>query len=149
MNPKIYLAGARAKLNALFARGLIAYVSALLLIVLTVGLAVFLFINSAVPNTITIVSGPDGSMFGTISEKYKKILARQGIKLRVIPSDGSRDNLKKLADPKIKVDVGFVQGGEANDFDAAVLAFKKDLKKNPGDPLTFLGLGNVYLKQKK
>ena len=131
MNPKIYLAGARAKLNALFARGLIAYVSALLLIVLTVGLAVFLFINSAVPNTITIVSGPDGSMFGTISEKYKKILARQGIKLRVIPSDGSRDNLKKLADPKIKVDVGFVQGGEANDFDISNLVSLGSISYQP------------------
>jgi TRAP-type uncharacterized transport system substrate-binding protein len=131
INPKIYVAGVRAKLNALFARGLIAYVSAFLLIVLTVGLAVFLFVNSAVPNTITIASGPDGSMFGTIAEKYKKILAKQGIKLRVIPSEGSRDNLKKLADPKIKVDVGFVQGGESKDFDISKLVSLGSISYQP------------------
>ena len=121
LNPKIYIDRALEKLNELFARGLIAYISVILLIVLAIGLAVFLFINSAVPNTITIAGGPEGSMFRTIAEKYRKILAREGIKLKILPSEGSRDNLIKLTNPKIHVDVGFVQGGAANDFDISNL----------------------------
>lgn len=118
---KIHLAWLQAKLNALFARGLVAYVSAIVLFVLAISLGVFFFFNSAVPNTITITSGPEGSMFETTAEKYRKILARQGIKLKVLRSEGSRDNLKKLSDTRIKVDVGFVQGGEADDFDISSL----------------------------
>ncbi|MEI6424218.1 MAG: hypothetical protein WCP55_18525, partial [Lentisphaerota bacterium] len=57
MNLEKYFDSLLTKLNALFARGLVAYVSALVLIILAVSLAVFLFINSAVPNTITITSG--------------------------------------------------------------------------------------------
>ncbi|MFA6569184.1 MAG: TAXI family TRAP transporter solute-binding subunit [Victivallales bacterium] len=121
LNPETYLAGARARLNALFARGLVVYVSAILLVVVTIALAVFLFINSAVPNTMTITSGTDGSIFRMTAEKYRKILAREGITLKILPSEGSTDNLKKLVNPKIQVDVGFVQGGEANDFDIGSL----------------------------
>ncbi len=110
-----------ARLNALFARGLVADISAIALVVLAISLAVFLFINSAVPNTITITAGPDGSMFRMVAEKYSKILAKQGIKLKIIPSDGARDNLKKLANPKIRVDVGFVQGGEIDGVDISNL----------------------------
>lgn len=130
-NPKIHLAGALAKLDALFARGLVAYVSAVVLVVLAISLAVFLFINSAVPTTITITSGPEGSMFRTTAEQYRKILAKQGIKLRIIPSEGSRDNLKKLASPEIHVDVGFVQGGEVDDFDIGNLVSLGSISYQP------------------
>ena len=37
-----------------------------------------------------------------------------GVTLKIVPSQGSLDNLKRLSDPKFKVDVGFVQGGIAN-----------------------------------
>ncbi len=121
LNPEIYIDRFLTRLNTLFARGLVAYLSAILLIILAVGLGIFLFINSAVPTTIAITTGPDGSVFRTYAEKYKKILAKQGIKLKIIPSDGSTDNLKKLATPKIQVDIGFVQGGEASDFDTSNL----------------------------
>jgi TRAP-type uncharacterized transport system substrate-binding protein len=119
------------KMNTLFARGLVAYVSALVLIILAVSLAVFLFINSAVPNTITITSGPEGSMFSKIADKYAKILAREGIKLKIVPSEGASDNLKKLANPKIKVDVGFVQGGESEGVDISSLVSLGSISYQP------------------
>lgn len=119
------------RLNSLFARGLVAYVSAIALIVLAVSLAVFLFLNSAVPNTITITSGPEGSMFGYTAEKYRKILAKEGIKLQILPSDGSSDNLRKLANPKIHVDVGFVQGGEVDGVDISKLVSLGSISYQP------------------
>jgi TRAP-type uncharacterized transport system substrate-binding protein len=46
--------------------------------------------------------------------RYATILATHGIKLRILESRGSLDNLRQLSDPKAKVDVGFVLGGVTN-----------------------------------
>src|SRR4051794_37210179 len=67
----------------------------------------------APPKTIHFVSGPDGSGYRNQAEKYQKILAREGVKLEIIPSRGALDNLDRLANPAARVDVGFVQGGLA------------------------------------
>jgi TRAP-type uncharacterized transport system substrate-binding protein len=71
----------------------------------------FHFVRPAPPDTITITTGSEGSSFRMNAEKYQKILARNGVKLEILPSEGSLQNLKRLADPAFKVDVGFVQGG--------------------------------------
>lgn len=76
--------------------------------------AAYYFVRPAPPDSITISSGPTGSNFRLTAEKYRKILARDGVRLNVISSEGSLDNLKKLNDPKSRVDVGFVQGGVAD-----------------------------------
>jgi TRAP-type uncharacterized transport system substrate-binding protein len=76
-------------------------------------LAVFWFIHSAPPRTLTITSGPPGSSFEQTAEKYRLKLARNGVTLKILPSQGSLENLQRLADPKSGVDIGFVQGGIA------------------------------------
>lgn len=112
--PTIYIQRTLARLTALFGRGMVVSMSVVLLIGLVAGIAIFVFINSAAPTTITISSGPVGSPFQVNAEKYKKILAREGVTLKILPSEGSLDNLQKLSNPKVAVDVGFVLGGEVN-----------------------------------
>src|ERR1700738_3789792 len=68
-------------------------------------------IQPAPPNTLTMSAGTKGSSFWNNAQQYKKILARNGVTLNVLESQGSLDNLKKLEDPNSNVDVGFVQGG--------------------------------------
>ncbi len=75
--------------------------------------AVFWFFHSAPPKTITITSGDDGTRFRRSAERYAKILERSGVTLKILPSQGSLENLKRLEDPKSRVDVGFVQTGVA------------------------------------
>src|SRR5258708_32745830 len=65
--------------------------------------------------------GAQGSMFETFAGRYKAILARQGVTLKVIPSEGSLENLKRLSNPKVNVDIGFVQGGISGLVDASHL----------------------------
>ncbi|HET7525589.1 MAG TPA: TAXI family TRAP transporter solute-binding subunit, partial [Burkholderiaceae bacterium] len=101
------------RLNELLGRGVVLTMSLLLLIGLAVALAAFGFFDAAAPSELTIVSGPDGSSFRRTAEQYQKLLAKQGVTLKIAPSEGSRDNLARLSDPKAKVDVGFVLGGEA------------------------------------
>ena len=110
-----------SKLYELFGNNLLMSVAAVSLTVLAIGLAVFLFINSAAPSIIYISSGPEGGVFNTLAGQYKKLLAKQGVRLIVLPSEGSLDNLKKLADPNLKVDIGIVQGGEAEGIDISRL----------------------------
>jgi len=85
----------------------------LLLIGLVAVAAAYWVVRPAPPTTLSIASGPEGSIFRQTAEKYRQILARNGVTLRIRPSDGSLDNLKQLLDPAAPVDVGFVQGGVA------------------------------------
>ena len=68
-------------------------------------------IQPAPPSTLTMSAGTKGSSFWNDAQQYKRILARNGVTLNVLESQGSLDNLQKLEDPKQNVDVGFVQGG--------------------------------------
>ena len=112
--PKIYLERTIARLMALFGQGLVVSISVIVLIGLALSTAILMYMEAAPPDTITIASGPDGSIFQKTAEKYKVILAKNGVTLKIIPSEGSPDNFKKLSDPKIDVDIGFVLGGQIN-----------------------------------
>jgi len=106
---------AMEKLEAFFGRGLVLSLGSIVAACLAIGLAAFLFLNTAAPRTLTMTGGPDGSSFQRNAEKYAKILARDGVTLRILPSDGSAENLRRLADPKQHVDVGFVLEGAAGE----------------------------------
>lgn len=79
------------------------------------------FVQPAPPSTITMTAGPKGSVLYSVAERYQKSLAKKGIKLVIMESAGSLDNLKRLIDPNVTVDVGFVQGGVADDLDIGEL----------------------------
>jgi TRAP transporter TAXI family solute receptor len=100
-----------ARFSEISFRDLAVTAGPLVLITAVVIVAAYWYVRPAPPNTITIISGPTGSVFQRTAEKYRKILARDGIKLQILPSEGSLENLKKLNDPTVRVDVGFVQGG--------------------------------------
>lgn len=97
-----------------FGLGRGAALSAVLLISLVAVVAVGYFMKSAPPDSITITSGPVGSSFHTNAEKYRLILARNRVKMIVLPSRGSLENLQRLDNPSNRVNVGFVQGGVTN-----------------------------------
>ena len=99
-----------------FGLGPAATSSLLGLVVVTFALALFWFIHSAPPSTLIITSGPPDSVFRNTAEKYRKILARNGVRLKILTSQGSQENLQRLIDPRYRVDIGFVQGGLAKDM---------------------------------
>lgn len=102
-----------SRLTAFFGRGLVLAMAGVVLAALAVSGLALGFFDSAAPTTLTLTAGPEGSNFSRTAEQYRKILARSGVTLVVLPSEGSRENLARLADPKQKVDVGFVLGGQA------------------------------------
>jgi TRAP transporter TAXI family solute receptor len=92
-------------------RDLAVSAAPLVLITTIVIVAAYWYVRPAPPDTITIITGPPDSVFQRTAEKYRKILARNDVKLRISPSEGSLENLKKLNDPAVRADVGFVQSG--------------------------------------
>jgi len=75
------------------------------------------FVRPAPPNTIVISAGaPDSSNLAT-AEKYRKIIEAHGVKVEILESRGSLENLQRLADPAFQVDVAFVQGGLTDGVD--------------------------------
>jgi NMT1-like family len=107
-------------------------------------LAVFWFFHSAPPSEITITSGVAGSSFETNAFRYAQILARSGVKVHVLPSEGSLQNLQRLEDPEFKVDLGFVQGGVSNGPSRVKLMSLGSVNYQPllvfyrGDPIALL-----------
>jgi TRAP transporter TAXI family solute receptor len=114
MMRKLGLTQVLAGVRETFGLGRAAAISAILLVGSVTIFAVFWFVHSAPPATITITTGPEGSAFHTIAERYRKLLARSGVKLNILSSGGSLENLKRLSDPSFRVDIGFVQAGVTN-----------------------------------
>jgi TRAP-type uncharacterized transport system substrate-binding protein len=92
-------------------RDLFATLGPFLILVVLAFWLTYRFVRPAPPHTIVMSTGSEGSIFQATAERYRKILARQGIELETVPSEGSLDNLRRLSDPHSKVDVGLVQGG--------------------------------------
>lgn len=112
MTLKQMIASSFARLTDLYGR---SFIHSLIVIAgcgLVICVLVFSFINAAAPTSLTIASGPEGSSFSKNAEKYKAILAKEGVKLTIVPSEGSTDNLNKLTAKGSKIDVAFVQGGD-------------------------------------
>ena len=103
-----------ATVRETFGLGRAAAITAILLVGSVTIFAVFWFVHSAPPGTITITTGLEGSAFQTTAAKYRTILARSGVKLNILSSAGSLENLTRLGDPSFRVDIGFVQAGVTN-----------------------------------
>lgn len=108
----VSLSRAYARLTALFGKGPLVALGVILGTGAVLTVLLFIYVNASAPTSITITSGPVGSVFEKNAEKYKAILAKEGVTLKVLPSEGSVENLQRLLDPKQKVDVGFVLSGE-------------------------------------
>jgi hypothetical protein len=73
--------------------------------------AVIFFIRSAPPTELTISSGPKGSIIHGTAEKYALALQKNGIKVNVLESRGSLENLERISTGLQKIDLAFVQEG--------------------------------------
>ncbi|HEV8262082.1 MAG TPA: TAXI family TRAP transporter solute-binding subunit, partial [Burkholderiales bacterium] len=100
-----------ARLVAVSWRDLLVIGLPVLLITAAAAWVAVKFVRPAPPNTIVISAGAPGSSNLATAEKYRKIIEAHGVKVEILESRGSLENLQRLADPAFKVDVAFVQGG--------------------------------------
>jgi TRAP-type uncharacterized transport system substrate-binding protein len=77
-------------------------------ILLAAGLIIFATLP---PRTVTMATGAAGGANHELGLRYRDILARSGVRLRLVNTTGGLDNLARLRDPRSGVQVGFIQGG--------------------------------------
>ncbi|MDD0814684.1 TAXI family TRAP transporter solute-binding subunit [Curvibacter sp. HBC28] len=71
----------------------------------------YTWLNPTPPRQVTLATGPAQSAYERFGKAYAEALAREGIEVKLLPSDGSAANLQLLAEGQ--ADLGFVQGGTA------------------------------------
>lgn len=64
------------------------------------------------PQRVILATGPAQSAYEEFGKRYKESLARYGIEVQLLSTEGSSDNLEKLRTGQ--ADLGFVQGGTAD-----------------------------------
>ena len=63
------------------------------------------------PRTIVMATGVEGDANYEIGIRYREVLVKEGVKLQLVPTTGSLENLRLLRDPRSGVSVGLIQGG--------------------------------------
>src|SRR6185437_15444538 len=58
-----------------------------------------------------MATGAEGGANHALGLRYREILAKSGVRLRLLPTAGGLENLARLRDPASGVSAAFVQGG--------------------------------------
>src|SRR5262245_19537535 len=103
-------------LRILMRRKRVLWAVALLLFLLALGLSLWL-IGSPPPRRIRLATGDPAGGFAAVGRQYKARLDRMGLRVDLVESHGSVDNLHRLQ--RGEVDVAFVQAGTVSLLDDA------------------------------
>jgi TRAP transporter TAXI family solute receptor len=68
-------------------------------------------LRPAPPRTFTLATGAPGGAYFANGERYRALLAREGITLELRSTSGSAENLRHLLDDGSGIEAAFVQGG--------------------------------------
>jgi TRAP-type uncharacterized transport system substrate-binding protein len=66
------------------------------------------------PRVIVMATGPAGGAYAAYGERYRELLARQGLEVRLRTTAGDVENLALLRDPSSGVSAAFLQAGTTN-----------------------------------
>lgn len=94
-------------------RSPVAWLAPLALVAIFAGS--WLFVKPAPPKEIHFTAGSPGGAYHAFAQRYATILARDGVKVVVDPSQGSNENIKRLHDVNGPHAIGFAQSGIASE----------------------------------
>lgn len=79
--------------------------------VVAIVIAAIVIIRTMPPRTIVMATGAEGGAYFEVGERYRTVLARAGVEVRLVSTAGSPENLALLLDSRSGVSVGLLQGG--------------------------------------
>ena len=85
-----------------------------LLLVIFVGVIAYRIIDPSPPKVVTLSAGQESSAYENLAKRYASVLAREGIQVKILRSEGSFENLERLKDPNSGIDIAFVQSGSTD-----------------------------------
>ena len=81
-----------------------------------------LLLNRALPpSTVVIATDLEGGIYNKFALRYQEIFARHGVRLELLATNGSVENVRQLRDPRTGVSVALVQGGVTSTAEAPEL----------------------------
>lgn len=101
----------------------------------------FAILRPTPPHSVTMSTGPEGSYNAELGKRYRELLARNGIDLRLTSSAGAVASAARLQDPKSGISVAIIPGGITDRRDSPGLVSLGTLYYEPlwlfsrGDPL--------------
>ena len=108
----------RRRITKILTHEFLTIVGPLLLVALIVFGITYHFVLPAPPDTVVMTTGVEGRTYAALGERYRQILARSHVHLKLLPSSGAVENLRRLKDKSSTADVGFVQGGMSSSSEA-------------------------------
>ena len=76
-----------------------------------VGWLAFALLKPTPPRVVTMATGPEGSVTAELGKRYRELLARNGVDLRLSASPGAVANVARLRDPKSGVSLAIIPSG--------------------------------------
>ena len=93
-------------------RDLVAAAGPTVLIIAGLCLLAYFLVDPTPPRNVTLATGQENSAYEELGKKYAALLSKQGIKVTLVRSLGSQENLQRLNEGK--VDIAFVQSGSTD-----------------------------------
>lgn len=108
----------RIRITRILTHKFLTIVGPLLLVAFLVFAIAYYIVRPAPPSTVVMTTGGEGRTYAALGERYRQILARSHVDLKLLLSSGPVENLKRLKDKSLAVDVGFLQGGTSSSSEA-------------------------------
>ena len=90
-------------------RDMLASAGPVLLLALGLLVGAYWWLDPQPPRTVVLATGPAGSAYADFGQRYAQALAREGIRVELLPTAGPASSLQALRDGD--ADVAFVRGG--------------------------------------
>ena len=83
--------------------------------------AAIVMLRGMPPRMIVMATGPEGGAYYEFGKRYQAELAAAKVRVRLMPTAGSLENLKLLRNPRSGVSVALIQGGTNKEQDSSEL----------------------------
>ncbi|MFL6656836.1 MAG: TAXI family TRAP transporter solute-binding subunit, partial [Massilia sp.] len=97
-------------------RDLVAAAGPTILVIVALCALAYVLVDPTPPRHVTLGTGQENSAYEELGKRYAAALAKQGIKVTMVRSLGSQENLQRLNEGK--VDIAFVQSGSTDQAEA-------------------------------
>jgi TRAP-type uncharacterized transport system substrate-binding protein len=125
------------------------------LLIVLVGIVVFIglgtwlafaLIHRMPQRNVVMTIYPEGSVNAELAARYREVLARKGINLKLVPSAGAVESVARLRDPNSAVSVALIPGGVTTEQDSPELVSLGSLFYQP---LWVFSRSRLHLKSDK
>jgi len=74
----------------------------------------FSLLHPTPPRLVAMAINPEGSFSAELGNRYRELLARDGIELRLVPSAGAVESMARLRNPNSGISIAIIPGGISN-----------------------------------